>query len=58
MAHWKVSDVKVGQIMPKGNAYAGAEVVSVASNGWVKCKWADGRTFSVRVHWLTPLPTN
>lgn len=45
-------DVSVDQRMNDG-PYKNATVVSIAPNGWCKMKWDDGRTFSVRVHWLT-----
>lgn len=51
--YFTTNDVQVGQVM-EGGAYKGAEVVTIARNGWCKMKWPNRtETFSVRVHWLT-----
>lgn len=45
------ADVAVGQRLATGT-FKDATVLEVASNGWVRLQWDDGRKFSARVHQL------
>jgi hypothetical protein len=51
------SDVIVNQRIDNG-PYANATILSIYKNGWCKAKWDNGKTFSVRVHWLTDTKQN